>query len=149
MLHLTKLRSWGLLLLCGLLAACAPAATATPTPPPAALSGGVLATFEAAGDTFHVWVTNPATIDQLLALQAGESAAGIPNGKILAGPGAGDHNAPWSWHLDPEDIEMAELTMELCDGAPSYVEEHLADFTDTVGRYCPWSAQLTGLDDRR
>ena len=109
----------------------------------------MLATFEAAGDTFKVWVTNPQTIEQLLALQAGTSAASIPNGRISAGPGAGDHNAPWTWHLDPEDIEMAEMTTEVCDGAPSYVEGNLSDFTDTVGRYCPWSAQLVALDDRR
>ena len=113
------------------------------------LVNGVLATFDVSGETFQVWVTNPNTVEQLLALQAGESTATIPNGRILAGPGDGDHNAPWSWHLDPEDIEMADLTMELCDGAPSYVEEHLAEFTDTVGRYCPWAAQLTGLEDRR
>ncbi len=147
MFRTTNLHRTLLILMLAVTAACAPAAT--PATPVAPLSGGVLATFAAAGDTFNVWVTNPTTIDQLMALQAGDSAANIPNGKILAGPGAGDHNAPWSWHLDPEDIEMAELTIEVCDGAPSYVEEHLTDFTDTVGRYCPWSAQLTGLQDLR
>jgi hypothetical protein len=130
-----------------LLAACSGSQTAaTPTP---ALEGGVLATFDVAGETIHVWVTNPATIEQLVALEAGESTASIPNGRILPGPGAGNHNAPWSWHLDPEDIEMADVTIELCDGAPSYVEDNLAEFTGTVLRYCPWSAQLTALEDLR
>jgi hypothetical protein len=138
-----------LLILALALAACQPAAE---QPDPAVtpdLSGGVLATFDVTGETFKVWVTNPNTIEQLLALQAGESTATIPNGRILAGPGDGDHNAPWSWHLDPDDIELADFTIELCDGAPSYVEEHLAEFTDTVERYCPWAAQLTDLEDRR
>lgn len=109
----------------------------------------MLATLAVPGDTFTVWVAKPETVAQLLALQAGESAANIPNGKLLAGPGAGAHNALWAWHLDPEDIELAELTMELCDGEPGYVEANLTEFIATVGRDCPWSAQLTGLEDRR
>jgi hypothetical protein len=148
MLRLSAIARWAGMLLVLLGAACAPGSASTATPA-AGLSGGVLATFDVTGETFKVWVTNPQTIDQLLALEAGDSAANIPNGKILPGPGAGDHNAPWSWHLDPEDIEMAELTIEVCDGAPNYVEANLADFTDTVGRYCPWAAQLTSLEDRR
>jgi hypothetical protein len=129
------------------LAACA---VAEPQPSPApALQGGVLATFDVVGETFNVWVTNPQTIEQILALQRGESMANIPNAAIHAGPGLADHNAPWSWHLDPHDIEMAEMTMELCDGAPWYVEANLDDFTDNIGRYCPWSAQLVGVQDLR
>lgn len=131
-----------------LLAACTPLTSVTPSPTPG-LQGGLLATFDVSGETFRVWVTNPATIDQLLALEAGASTASIPNGRILAGAGAGDHNAPWSWHLDPEDIEMADFTMELCDGEPSYVEANLAEFTNNVQRYCPWAAALVALEDRR
>jgi hypothetical protein len=142
-------RLFPLSLLCGLLlAACGgpgqPAATASPE-----LTGGMLATFDVSGETFKVWVTNPQTIDQLLTLQRGESTASIPNGRILAGPGQANHNAPWTWHLDPEDIEMADMTMELCDGAPGYVEDNLAEFTDNVGRYCPWAAELVDLQDLR
>jgi hypothetical protein len=131
-----------------LLAACIPPPSVTPSPTPA-LQGGVLATFDVAGETFRVWVTNPVTIDQLFALEAGDSTASIPNGRILSGAGAGDHNAPWSWHLDPEAIEMADFTMELCDGEPSYVEANLAEFTDNVQRYCPWASTLLSLEDRR
>ncbi|MEJ2212196.1 MAG: hypothetical protein P8129_24670, partial [Anaerolineae bacterium] len=110
------------------------------------LSGGVLATFDVNGEEFRVWVTNPGTIQQLLDLASGEGGANIPNGRIQRGPGLADHNLPWSWHLDPQDIEMAEMTAEVCDGTPSYVEEHLDEFVDTVGRYCPWSARLVSVD---
>ena len=115
-------------------------------PPSGGLSGGVLATFDVNGEAFRVWVTNPRTIQQLLGLASGAGAANIPNGRIQRGPGLADYNLPWSWHLDPEDIEMAEMTAEVCDGTPSYVEAHLDEFVDTVGRYCPWSARLVSVD---
>lgn len=124
---------------------CAPMATSTPSP----LAGGVLATFEVTGERFQVWVTNQEAIQQILDLQAGKSPATIPNGRILRGPGQGDHNAPWGWHLDSEDIHMAEMTIELCDGAPSFVESEVDYFVDTVQRYCPWSAQLVEVKDYR
>ena len=49
----------------------------------------------------------------------------------------------------PEQIEMAELTIEVCDGNPTFVEENVDYFVDTVGNYCPWSAELTGVEDFR
>lgn len=127
------------------LAGCAPSATVTPNP----LAGGVLATFDVQGQCFRVWVTNPETIRQVLELQAGKSRATIPNGRILRGAGQANHNAPWSWHLDPQDLEMAEITIELCDGSLTFVEENLAEFVDNVGRYCPWGAELVGVEDYR
>lgn len=114
-----------------------------------ALDGGIVATFTNQDETFRVWITNETTIQQVLALQAGTSDANIPNGKILHGPGVADHNEPWSWHLDPEDIEMADLTIEVCDGRPSYVEENVDEFVDVVDRYCPWGAELVDVEDYR
>jgi hypothetical protein len=110
-----------------------------------ALKGGVLATFEASGERFRVWVVNPQTIWDLYQLKRGESTANIPNGRILRGPGRSRHNAPYSWHLDPQDISMADVTVEVCDARPSYVEENVAEFVDNVGRYCPWNARLVEL----
>ena len=46
-------------------------------------------------------------------------------------------NAPWSWHIDPATLEFADMTIEVCDGLPSYVE----DGTVTSDQYCPWSAE--------
>jgi len=39
---------------------------------------------------------------------------------------------------------MAEVTIELCDGLPSYVEATLEAWLGT--QYCPWGAQLVGLE---
>ena len=51
-------------------------------------------------------------------------------------------NAPWSWHIAPATLEFAELTIEVCDGLPSYVE----DGTVTSDHYCPWSAKIVSID---
>lgn len=126
-----------------------PTSSPTPSPTPDPLAGGILATFDVSGEQFKVWVTNEDTIEQILALQRGESNATIPNGPILRGPGTADHNAPFGWHLHPELTEMAEITIEVCDGRPSYVEENISEFVDNVGRYCPWSAELVNIEDHR
>lgn len=116
--------------------------------PNGGLAGGVLATFDVVGEQFKVWVTNPETIQQILALQRGE-VQGFPIGAVLRGPGAANHNAPWSWHLDPAQTGITEASIELCDGTPSYLEEHLAEWIETVKSYCPWSARLVDVKDYR
>ena len=110
-----------------------------------ALRGGALATFAVQQQRFRVWVTNPESIQQLKDLRAGTSHATIPTGRIRAGPGKGGHNKPWRWHLDPRDVRLSEMTTEVCDGTPSYVNAHLGYFLGTVKRYCPWGAKLVAL----
>jgi hypothetical protein len=129
--------------------AAALAGCASPTSPSAELRGGVLATFRTNSQTFKVFVTNAGTITALFALQRGEATASIPNGRIRRGAGAGGHNAPFAWHLDPVDVSMADVTIELCDGSPSYVEANLTEYVDVIGRYCPWGATLVALQDFR
>ncbi len=95
-----------------------------------------------------MWVTNEETIKQILDLRDGRSTASIPNGVLHEGQGRADHNAPWAWHMDPIDIEMADATIEVCDGRPSLVDSLLDDYL-TVGRFCPWGAELVGVQDFR
>lgn len=142
---LRRARLLAVALLAASLAACG---DSLPTPPEE-LDGGVLATFEVQSERFSVWTDRPETIQQLEALEEGESDATIPNGELLRGPGPGEYNEPWSWHMDPGAVSMAEATTEACDGKPSFVESELDYFVDEVGRYCPWSAELVGLQDLR
>jgi hypothetical protein len=130
-------------------------ATETPTPPPAATpsplppetappteypAGSVVVTFRVVAEEFRILLTDPADIEIANSLLAGEEAPTIPNGLIVrAEPGV---NAPWSWHLDPESIEFADVTMEVCDGLPSHVE----DGTLAGDRYCPWSAEVIAVE---
>jgi hypothetical protein len=120
--------------------------------PLATPADGVIAIFDVHGEQFRVWTTNADTIDDLYALQAGESDANIPNGPIAHGNSPEDAepvNAPWSWHYDPEQVEMAEATIEVCDGTPSFVEANVNYFVEDVGQYCPWNAELVEIIDYR
>jgi hypothetical protein len=113
----------------------------------AELSGGILATFDVGGERYSIFVTNQDTIEDILALQRGESQATIPSGKIIAQPAA--YNAPWSWHIDSKDVHMAEFTIELCSGLPSHVENDLDYWVNTVKQFYPWSARLVSVQDYR
>ena len=116
----------------------------TPTSPPSAApsaAAGVVVTIEAGGETYRVLLTQPDDIATARALLAGTSMANIPTGKVVRGdPGV---NTGYSWHIDPNDIEWAEVTMELCDGKPSDVEAN----TISGDRFCPWSAKVTAVED--
>ena len=120
-----------------------------PTDPDNPLAGGIVATFTVEGETFRIWTDNVIAISDILALQTGVGRATIPNSTLRRGPGIGDHNAPYSWHMDPTDLEMAEATIEVCSGLPSFVEANVDEWVDVVGQYCPWSAVLEGVEDFR
>lgn len=110
-------------------------ATASPTVVPP----GVVVTFQVADEQFRVELTDPADIEIARRLLAGEEAPSIPNGIVVRGePGV---NTGYSWHLDPDSFEFADLTTEVCDGRPSDVEAN----TITSDRFCPWDARVVDI----
>ncbi|HJS72984.1 MAG TPA: hypothetical protein VJ921_01765 [Vicinamibacteria bacterium] len=113
-----------------------------------ALSFGVLSTCGTDPDPMHAEfvvdveserfvarVRDPETMTRFRDALAGR-ASGFPAGPLLSGDGG--FNAPWSWHIDPDEIRLVEAAIEVCDGTPSYVEAHLSDFPT----YCPWGARV-------
>jgi len=72
-----------------------------------------------------------------LALPARERRM-FPLGRLVAGNGG--HNAPWSWHL--QQPELAEVSIELCDGRPSMVEADLRYWINRVRSFCPWGGYV-------
>jgi hypothetical protein len=89
-------------------------------------------------ESFVLRASDPETARRAMGNLRGENQM-FPIGPLR--PGDGGFNAPWSWHFDPEAVRFTELAIELCDGTPSYVEAHLADFPS----YCPWSARVAAL----
>ena len=98
--------------------------------PTYSISGGILVTFDVEGETYRIFITNKDTIEEVFAAQRGDSQATIPNGKLINSSVA--YNQPWSWHIDSEDIHMAENTIELSDGLPSQVEANLDYWVNSV-----------------
>jgi hypothetical protein len=94
---------------------------------------------------FHASITNAAGIAGALALWHGTSTAAIPDATLICTPAG--YNCPWHWQMDPATIAFADVTTEVCDGTPSYVEANCASFGG--GRYCPWAATMTELRDCR
>jgi hypothetical protein len=100
-------------------------------------SGPTVATFEVAGEqTFKIELATPELIQHAKDLMAGSEEGRIPLGVIVRDDPS--VNAPWSWHIDPATLEFADITTEVCDGLPEYVE----DETLTSDTYCPWSADV-------
>jgi hypothetical protein len=115
---------------------------ATPATTPGTTPGGVegvVVTFRVVEEEYRVLVTDPDQIGHVRELLEGKQEGRIPNGLIVYGES--DVNEGWSWHIDPESLEFADMTAEVCDGLPSHVE----DRTVTSDRYCPWSAEVIDI----
>ena len=99
----------------------------------------VIVTFEVVDERYKVLLTEAADIDTARRLLAGEDVPSIPNGRVVRETGV---NEGYSWSIDPNDIEFADVTIEVCDGLPSDVEMGIV----TGDRYCPWSAIVLGVE---
>ncbi|GBC69390.1 hypothetical protein HRbin01_01088 [archaeon HR01] len=93
------------------------------------------------GERFTIYVTDPETIKLAEENMRGGNNL-FPTGALARGDGG--FNSPWSWHLIPETVRMAEVSIELCDGLPSHIEQALDYWIDTVGQFCPWSGRIVG-----
>ena len=107
-----------------------------------ASTGPTVVTFEVAGyadETYKIELATPELIEHVKQIIAGEDVALIPNGLVVRDDPS--VNAPWSWHIDPASLNFADVTTEVCDGLPSYVE----DGTVTSPYFCPWSTKVIDL----
>ncbi|WP_269936653.1 BP74-related protein [Arthrobacter sp. HY1533] len=100
-----------------------------------------IATFQVAGgETYKIELATSDLVRHAQGLLDGEQIASIPLGTVVRDDAG--VNAPWSWHIDPATLEFARMTIEVCDGLPSYVE----DQTVTSDQFCPWSAKIISID---
>ena len=117
--------------------ATSPVVRTTPAPQP---EGTVVTLRVAEAEEYKLLLTDPDDIAVARQLLAGDEAPRIPNGVVVRGtPGV---NTGYSWHIDPASVEFVDMTMEVCDGKPSDVEQQII----TSDRYCPWSAQVVAID---
>ncbi|GIF15662.1 hypothetical protein [Actinoplanes teichomyceticus] len=131
-----------LALTAGLLATAVTPAAATSAAP----LGGYVATFETPGDgetggteQFRVQLVERADIDKAFQVLYGRSNEHV-NGRIVRT--TSPYNPGYTWHLDPNDVTFAAISIELCDGLPSYVGQ---DWW-TSERFCPWAGKVVKME---
>lgn len=89
---------------------------------------------EVTGDIVRLRITNQAAITQANNLLASGEARWV-----LGTPRRGDggFNSGYGWHIDPESISFAEVTIEACQTAASAVDDDL-DYWIGFGQVCIW-----------
>ena len=113
-----------------------PSPSPSPTPSPTPRLGIGEVTFRVGAEQYRILITETADLEIAQRLLDGEEAPRIPNGKIVRDETS--VNEGWSWSIDPDSLEFADMTTEVCDGLPSYVE----DGSLTGDYFCPWSAEV-------
>jgi hypothetical protein len=88
-------------------------------------------------ELFKMKLTEPAVIADAKASLAG-TTHDFPIGDLATGTA---ENTGYTWHLI--NVHFTNVTIELCDGTPSYVENHQSDFAT----YCPWGARVVDIQD--
>ena len=106
---------------------------------PGASAGPIVVTFEVDDERFRALLTDPADIDIARHLLAGDDVPSIPNGRVIRQTGV---NTGYSWSMDPNDIQFADTTIEVCDGLPS--EEEAGEISGD--RYCPTAAVVVAIE---
>ena len=117
-----------------------PSASPSDSPASAYPDGSMIVTFKVATEEYRVLVTDPRNVAIAQKLLDGRAAPPIPNGVVVRGDPS--VNTGWSWHIDPATLEFADVTAEVCDGRPSFVE----DGTITSDHFCPWGAKVVSLE---
>ncbi|MEV6598605.1 hypothetical protein AB0M36_17265 [Actinoplanes sp. NPDC051346] len=128
----------------GLAAAIAPPTAAVAAPAP---QGGYVATIQMVtddtgvpnGEVFRVQLVERQDIRDAFEVLRGRSNAHV-NGKIVRTPSP--YNPGYNWHLDPNDVDFAHISIELCDGQPSFLSE---DWWGSE-RFCPWQGKVVKME---
>jgi len=109
-------------------------------------SGGALITFAICDQTLTVWSTVGPFIDEAIVLME-EGERRIPGfGVLVDGTDCDDQ---WTWFPAPNGMEFAEEFIRACDGCPADIENDKEHWFTEIRQYCPRSAQVVAVDDRR
>lgn len=93
--------------------------------------------FEGRDDTFVVFVNERRPIKRMRAEAEAEDKTLIVSGIVRDGA---RYNRDWSYTMGPGSIVLGEVFIEVCDGAPRYVEKHKDEWLGE--RWCPWSSYV-------
>jgi hypothetical protein len=100
-------------------------------------------TVQVIDETFVILITDLETVKLALENLNGKNSK-IPHGELSAGDGG--FNEPWSWHLVPDTVRMVDSSIEIYDGRPSFVENELEYWLDSLGFYSPWGGKVVSAN---
>lgn len=103
---------------------------------------GATVRFATVEGEFVVRITDPESLLRLEGARTGDFV-GIPNGLLARGDGG--VNIGHDWHL--VEVELADMTMEICDGTVAYLDELGMDrfIEEHSDRFCPWTATFVAI----
>ena len=96
-------------------------------------------------ETSGTFVAATSDPDVLEILEAQLNKSPEARNRFIAGPiarGDAGYNEGHPWHFVEGEWSLVKTAVEVCDGAPSYVDSHVDYFVDEVGQYCPWSSRV-------
>ncbi|HYX33882.1 MAG TPA: hypothetical protein VE954_12270 [Oligoflexus sp.] len=102
---------------------------------------GAMIQFDIVGEDFWVYTTSAAAIAEAHGLLASGKLK-VPLMMLADGASC---SGLWTFHAVPDSLTFADVTIELCDGRPSYVEENKKEWLQKVKNYCPWNARVIGV----
>lgn len=96
-------------------------------------------------DTLLVLVSDSATIAKAEAYVATHTGPRLVSGRIVKGSG---WDTRYPFHFEPESVQLVDLGIEICDGAPmrsvqdvnSFFEWSTGSATSASATWCPWSS---------
>jgi len=104
-------------------------------------SDGLFVHFKMGDARVRMYLTDPKAKEDVQETFAGHMNKHIPMGTVRKGR---LFDPQWSWYVDPKTISMADVAIELCDAAPSLIEENLREWLDKL--WCPWSSRIEGIE---
>ncbi len=100
-----------------------------------------VATIKTFRGQFRAIIRDPAMVERARQELAGEADAGVPYGPLAWGDGG--VNRGHVWHVT--ELQFADVTIELCDGTVRMVDRDPVYWVETVGSFCPWTADVVQL----
>eukprot|EP00931_Biecheleriopsis_adriatica_P009286 TRINITY_DN110369_c0_g1_i1.p1 TRINITY_DN110369_c0_g1~~TRINITY_DN110369_c0_g1_i1.p1 ORF type:complete len:339 (+),score=36.86 TRINITY_DN110369_c0_g1_i1:141-1157(+) len=96
----------------------------------------------------RLWVADDEFIDQAIVLSSDISQRRMVPlfTEVVEGT---DCDVQWSWHVNPSGAFWVDLSTEVCDATPQYIEDHKEDWIRSPGAWCPWGIKFVNVTDNR
>ena len=91
-------------------------------------------------ETFTVFVNRASDIEQMTAEAAAEDKTLMVTGIVRK---ERRYNRPWNLTMGPGSVVLAEVSIEVCDADPYYVQDHRKQWLGD--RWCPWSSYVAAV----